>query len=58
MSPNLDAARIAFGSVLLHKPIALRQWNMLQKVMKNDILGVARRRSFLCPDDSQPAGIE
>src|SRR5713101_7934577 len=58
MSPGLDAARIAVGSVLLYKPIALRPWNVLQKVMKNDILMSHGVDPFSCPDDSQPAGIE
>jgi hypothetical protein len=58
MSPGLDAAGIAVRSVLLHKPIALRPRNVLQKVMKDDILMSHGVDPFSCPDDSQPAGIK
>jgi hypothetical protein len=38
MSLGLQAARIAIGTVLLHKPIGSRPRNLLQKRVKNDIL--------------------
>jgi hypothetical protein len=58
MRPRLDAARITVGSVFLHKPIALRPWNVLQKVMKNDILVPHGVGPFSYPVDSQTPGTE
>jgi hypothetical protein len=58
MRPGFDATGIAVGSVLLHKPVALRPWNGLQKVMKNDILVSHGVDPFSCPVDSQTPGIE
>jgi hypothetical protein len=52
MSLGLYHPTIPIGIVLLHKQIELCPRNLLQKVMKNDILMRHGADPFLCPDDS------
>ena len=52
MSLGLYDPIVPIAIVLLHKQIKLCPRNLLQKVMKNDILMRHGADPFFCPDDS------